>query len=188
MTSAIDAIPFAPVITKEAPDGVEHRADTDKAPEFKQAVVEPANVGVATLLFTVTVRIVGIGLWQPDSFTQLNEYENVPAVAAEIEKETNVAEVAVVLIPTLTPAPMLLDTTTPPDVRLPPGVTRQFELTISGELPWQMATAPVPPPTTATLAGVPLTAVIEARFGRATIVVETTEVELVQVGVTHESV
>jgi hypothetical protein len=133
-------------------------------PEFSHTVRAVADVGVTALPFTVTVNTVGVGLAQPDEFTQANEYENVPTVAAETEKETNVPEVAVVLAPMPTPFVELAVAVAPAEL-LPPGVTRQFELTISGDGPWQMATAPVPPPATAKLAGVPLTAVIEAKAG-----------------------
>lgn len=128
----------------------------------------------------------------------------MPVFAVEIVNEANVAGVTVELVPPPTAAvvpsvpvvpdvppvftpPMVL----PPDVLVLPEAIRQLVSTVSATgpvLPWQIDTAPEPPPTTARLAGVPFTAVMLARFGRATIVVEITEVLLVQVGVTQESV
>ena len=122
-------------------------------------------------------------------------------LAVEIVKEANVAGVVVELVPPPTAAvvpsvpvvpdvppvlvpPMVL----PPDVLVLPDAIKQLVFTVratGAELPWQICTAPEPPPATVVFIGTPLTAVMLAKFGRATIVVEITEVELAQVGVTH---
>lgn len=103
---------------------------------------------------------------------------NVPVLAVEIVNEANVLDEVDVLVPPPTAAvvpsvpvvpdvppvlvpPMVL----PPDELVLPEAIRQLVFTVR-EAPWQICTAPVEPPATARLAGLPLTAVKEALFGR----------------------
>ena len=128
----------------------------------------------------------------------------MPVFAVEIVNEANVAGVTVELVPPPTAAvvpsvpvvpdvppvftpPMVL----PPDVLVLPEAIKQLVSTVSATgpvLPWQIDTAPEPPPATARLAGVPFTAVMLARFGRSTIDMDNVVAELGQAPLKHVSV
>jgi len=86
-------------------------------------------------------------------------------VAVElVPPPTATVEPSVPVVPDVAPVPV------PPIELLPVGVVEavestQFVSTVSEGAPWQIATAPEPPPATARLAGVPLTAVRLGVFG-----------------------
>lgn len=136
-------------------------------------------VGAATLLLTVTASVVTDSLTQPDAFTHTNVNTVVPVTDVVIVNDAKLVGVTVELVPppiaTVDPSvpvvPEVEPGPVPPIELLPVGVVEaeeitQFVSTVSEGAPWQIATAPEPPPATAKLAGVPLTAVKLARFGR----------------------
>lgn len=178
--SAIDATPPAPVITSETPVGVEQVGATVSRPEFWQAVCVPAKVGAATLLLTVTVIVVGIGLVHRNSLVQFTVKENVPTVAVFTVNE---------LTDAVTDEPatgftlkLLFDELAVPDVppTVPVIVGQPVTVTDNGEF-WQRAIEPEPP----AVIGEPTLGVKPALAGNGRTITVTVVVELWHVGVTH---
>ena len=136
-------------------------------------------VGVIGVGFTVTASVVTDSLTQPDAFTHTNVNTVVPVTDVVMVNDAKLVGVTVELVPpptaTVEPSvpvvPEVEPGPVPPIELLPVGVVvaeeiTQFVSTVSEGAPWQIATAPEPPPAIARLAGVPLTAVKLARFGR----------------------
>ena len=146
-----------------------------------QTVCEFTPVGAAALWLVVIVNVVGVGLVQPNWFTQLNVNALVPVTSVVI---TNCAYVLAVLLTMITPA--VAEPLTPPVAVLALALVAVDEIKQSvntvREEPWQIDTDPDVPPSVTPFV---FTAVKLARFGRGVIVVVTVVVELSQVGVTH---
>ncbi|TAE33537.1 MAG: hypothetical protein EAZ91_02705 [Cytophagales bacterium] len=140
---------------------------------MRQRVRLANPVGAATLAFTVTDKVVVIGLVQLRLFTQAKVKLVTPVAVVEMIKEANVDDVVppvvpppiAAVVPSTPTMPLLAPVATLAEPDAVAEAIKQFVL-IDREAPWQIATLPNVPPATFVSDVTPPTIVRLALTGR----------------------